>query len=259
MSRSIIHLVTVSLFLVGGWLFVVEASQALDMPEEIMNGKALYDKACLLCHGEEGKGDGPVAFFIGSYSAPRPRNFTSGTFKFRSTPSGEMPTDEDLFRTITEGIPGYMPPFYRLSERERWNLIAYLKTFSSDFMNESPSPLTLNATPIAFTDKSVKRGRDLYSQFGCGKCHGENGEGDSGFFSLKDLKDSSGLSIRATDLTSPSSFKGGSSSQSIARSILTGLDGTPMPSYLGTVSPETDDLWHLVNYILSLSRGASPP
>ena len=259
MSRSTFHIITVSLFLAGGWLFTVGASYALDMPEDIVNGKALYDKACLLCHGEEGKGDGPVAFFIGSYSAPRPRNFTSGTFKFRSTPSGEMPTDQDLFRTITEGIPGYMPPFYRMSENERWNLIAYIKTFSMDFMNENPLPLTLKASPIGFTTKSVQRGGDLYGKFGCGKCHGENGDGGSGFPYSEDLKDSSGLSIRATDLTSPSFFKGGSSPQSIARSILTGLDGTPMPSYLGTLSPGENDLWHLVHFILSLSRAPSPP
>ena len=53
MSRSTFHIVTVSLFLAGGWLLTVGASHALDMPEDIVNGKALYDKACLLCHGEE--------------------------------------------------------------------------------------------------------------------------------------------------------------------------------------------------------------
>ncbi len=259
MFQSSFKIISFSLFLVGGCLFILGSSHASVTSEDIVNGKALYGKACLLCHGEGGEGDGPASFFIGSYSAPRPRNFTSGTFKFRSTPSGEMPTDQDLFRTITEGIPGFMPSFYRMSENERWNLVAYIKTFSMDFMNEILLPLTLKASPIAFTTKSVQRGGDLYGKFGCGKCHGENGEGGSGFSYSEDLKDSSGLSIRATDLTSPSFFKGGSSPESIARSILTGLDGTPMPSYLGTLSPGENDLWHLVHFILSLSRAPSPP
>jgi cytochrome c2 len=259
MSRSNFHIVTVSLFLAGGWLFTVGASHALDIPEDTVNGKALYDKACLLCHGEEGKGDGPVAFFIGSYSAPRPRNFTSGTFKFRSTPSGELPTDEDLFRTLTNGIPGYMPPFSRLSVKARLEIIAYMKTFSDDFLNQRPVPLTLNSPPIDETLTSINQGKIVYDRLGCATCHGSEGDGDSHFFRSGDLRDRSGLRIPATDLTQPALFKNGASPRDIARSILTGLDGTPMPSYLGTLAPDQDDLGLLVNYILSLSRAPSPP
>jgi mono/diheme cytochrome c family protein len=87
-------------------------------------GKKIYDRACLLCHGVDRKGDGPDGWFIGRYESPRPRNFIGGSYKFRSTPSGELPMDQDLFRTVTQGIPGHMPPYGGLSEEERWQVIA---------------------------------------------------------------------------------------------------------------------------------------
>jgi len=62
----------------------------------------IYIRRCSFCHGLLGDGEGPAA----PYMDPRPRDFTLGTFKFRTTQSGELPTNEDLFRTVSRGLPG---------------------------------------------------------------------------------------------------------------------------------------------------------
>ena len=59
-------------------------------------GKKVYEKWCINCHGDSGEGNGPAADFF----TPRPRDFTYGLYKIRSTQSGQLPTDEDLVRVI---------------------------------------------------------------------------------------------------------------------------------------------------------------
>ena len=68
-------------------------------------GKALYDRKCAGCHGVKGDGNGPAAELL----TPRPRDFTSGVYKIRSTVN-RVPTDQDIFRTITDGMPGTSMP-----------------------------------------------------------------------------------------------------------------------------------------------------
>ena len=123
--------------------FCATTAQALlpkDGRDTITEGHRIYDQACAWCHGSEGKGDGPSGWSIGRYAAPRPRDFTAESYKFRSTPSGELPTDQDLFRTITQGIPGFMPSYRSLNEQERWQVIAYLKSLNPAFEQEREEP-----------------------------------------------------------------------------------------------------------------------
>jgi mono/diheme cytochrome c family protein len=217
-------------------------------------GRAIYERSCLFCHGAEGKGDGPAGWFIGRYESPRPRDFTGESFKFRSTATGELPTDQDLFRTLTQGIPANMPPFSGLSEEERWQVIAYVKTFNPAFKGGKPTAMPLPDPPGPPSDAGIENGRTLYIKYGCQNCHGDNGYGD-GVESLKgNLKDVRGLTIYSGDLTERASLKNGSSAQAIYRSIMTGLDGTPMPSYVDTLGGKDKDVWDLVYYILSLSH-----
>jgi mono/diheme cytochrome c family protein len=243
------------------WLFVgagifqgtVGAVKPNATSDVIAKGKILYERMCLYCHGADGRGDGPAAFFLGAYSAPRPMDFVKGGFKFRSTPSGELPTDQDLFRTLTRGIPGVMPPYAGLTEEERWQVIAYVKSFNPEFTQPPAQPIPLRGQPIPATAESIERGRAAYQTLACGRCHGADGRGDGPVALSGDLKDSRGFPIAPTDLTSPSSFKNGSSIQDIVRGLMTGLDGTPMPSYEPQFAGAEDDAWHLANYILSLS------
>ncbi|MFB6346870.1 MAG: cytochrome c, partial [bacterium] len=94
------------LFLLGGGIFYF--SQYHHAPEPHRSGKAIYERNCASCHGTNGRGNGPAA----EYLFPKPRDFTSGVYKFTSTKNGALPTDTDLERVVAEGLsPGGMPSF----------------------------------------------------------------------------------------------------------------------------------------------------
>ncbi len=209
---------------------------------------------CVYCHGADGKGKGAsAAASLRSRAGdmvPHPRDFTMGVYKFRSTPSGDLPTDDDLFRTITKGIPGLMPSFAELTEQERWQLVYYVKSFYPEFAEEEREPIHIG-TPIPSSTASIRRGEQVYQEFKCWECHGTGGMGN-GKKAAK-LKDDFGRKIRTANLTMPNSFKNGSSKEDIYRTIMTGLSGTPMASFSDSME-NVDDAWHLVNYTLSLSR-----
>ena len=221
-------------------------------------GKQIYDRSCLFCHGAEGKGDGPDGWFIGRYSAPRPKDFTTGEYKLRTTASGHAPTDQDLFKTVTNGIPGFMPSFAGLRVEDRWAVIAYIKSFSNVFQQESATPLLIGFPSIPPSPESLAIGGALYRSLECMACHGPGGGGDGPLAEAGDLRDGVGLRIAATDLTNRASYKNGSSPRDIYRTFITGMDGTPMPSYAGPFVGKEEQLWHLVNYLLSLSADVRP-
>ncbi len=60
-------------------------------------GKTVYQNNCAACHGARGAGDGRCARFL----LPIPRDFTAGVFRFKTTPDSALPTDQDLFRTVS--------------------------------------------------------------------------------------------------------------------------------------------------------------
>src|SRR5437867_8994776 len=122
---------------------------------------SVYDHACAACHGKDGRGDGPAAFSIGKYRAPRPRDFTRGRFALRSTPTGTLPTDEDLLRTVERGIPAWMPSFRGLTAGERSLAITAVKRFYPGFEQAAPTPIAVPAPPALGTD-APPRGREVY-------------------------------------------------------------------------------------------------
>jgi len=222
--------------------------------KSIAQGKELYKNACIYCHGTTGKGDGPVAFYLSHTTAPRPRDLTSGIFKFRSTGSGELPMDEDIFRTITIGVTGYMPGFEGMSTADRWKLVYYIKSLNSDFKDpdNKPEAIKMVGNPIPSSAVSIRRGSQVFSNFKCWECHGGGGEGDGK--KAPDLKDDWNFPLPARDLTRLSSFKNGSAPADLYRSIMAGFDGGAMPSYADNFEGEEENVWHLVNYIRSLSE-----
>jgi DMSO reductase family type II enzyme heme b subunit len=192
-------------------------------------GKRVYEKRCALCHGESGKGDGPAAELL----SPRPRDFTSGVYKIRTT-DGDLPSDADLVRIVTEGMPGTsMPAWAVLPESERRAVVAYIKQWSGAFKDAKAEPATL-PKEVASSEASVARGQKLFAELlECNKCHGQAGRGDPAPGS--DLKDEWGQPIRPANLTQPWTFRGGASRQDIAMRLWTGIKGTPMPSFRGAV------------------------
>ncbi|TMB55020.1 MAG: c-type cytochrome [Deltaproteobacteria bacterium] len=213
---------------------------------------AVYNHACAWCHGKDGRGDGPAAFSINKYRAPRPRDFTRGQFKLRSTPSGQLPTDDDLLRTLERGIPGYMPSFHGLTDGERRLAVVAVKRFFPGFATTPPAPSFASRIPPPADDAAVARGRELYAAAGCAACHGERGRGDGP--SAATLRDADGLPIRAADLRYPARFKGGAEPVDLYRTLMSGLDGTPMPSYATALGDDPRAPWDLVAYVRSLRR-----
>ena len=204
----------------------------------------MYRGLCATCHGENGDGTGPFARFLD----PKPRNFIDGTFKFRTTPSGSLPTDLDLFRTITTGLMGTgMPAWQSLSVEDRWALVQYIKGFSEVFEEEEPEDPVEIAEPPAATSELIAEGRQAYQEAKCWDCHGQGGAADGP--SADKLKDDWDFPILPADLTR-GVFKGGSGVVDVFRAISTGLDGTPMPSY-GDVLSERER-WAIASYVTVL-------
>jgi mono/diheme cytochrome c family protein len=221
-------------------------------------GKLTYDKWCAGCHGDTGKGDGYGAAFM----LPRPRDFTLGVFQIRTTASGELPTDADLFRVVEEGMPGTAMPAWksRLSKQEQADVIAYLKTFSQFFKGAAPKPLEFGKAPGGGGGPAgIAEGREVFRKLECFKCHGEAGRGDGK--SAPSLKDDSGQPIRAADLTHSWTFNGGADVEQIYARLRTGLDGTPMPSFSDVIASKViteEQLWRVAQYVRSLSPARTP-
>lgn len=232
--------------------FALVAAPAFAGGEACGSGQALYMAKCSQCHGESGDGNGVGA----GYFVPRPRDFTSGTFKIRSTESGELPLDADLRRVIRRGMPYTgMPAWPAFSDQEVSDLICYLKSFNEDFADTSIHPKTvpIPKAPV-FSAASAEAGRAVYVENKCADCHGKLGRGDGE--SAPTLKDDWGHPIRPADLTRRWTFRGGPEREDIYRTFMTGLNGTPMPSFASSIKEE--DRWKLVDFVYSLSPGSDP-
>jgi DMSO reductase family type II enzyme heme b subunit len=221
---------------------------AAAQPGDAAVGKAVYELKCAPCHGVKGDGKGPGADQLD----PRPRDFTSGIYKIRST-SNKPPTDQDIFHVITEGMPGTsMPAWAVLPEKDRWNLVAYVKSFAPDHFKEAPKTVELPKEVGASSD-SIKRGKEMFEAIECNKCHGLQGRADGP--SRPELKDEWGHPIKPANLTKTWTFRGGAGRTEIATRLAVGVLGTPMPAFLDSVE-KPEDIWHLTNYIRSLGPEA---
>jgi mono/diheme cytochrome c family protein len=219
------------------------AAQEIGTDAQRASGKQLYGKYCSQCHGEKGDGEGYAAVHL----RPRPRNFTTGKFKIRTTPNGALPTHQDLVNV--------MPAWPALTEQQVSDLAYFITRFSTEFAKPENAPKTV-ALPSApgATTASAEQGKKLYEDTGCVRCHGPLGRGDGP--SAPTLKDDWDHPIRAADLAQRWTFRGGSSREDIFRTMTTGLNGTPMPSFQDSLTPE--QRWAITDFIASLSSGDGP-
>jgi mono/diheme cytochrome c family protein len=241
-----------------------------DLPT-LERGLALYQQNCSVCHGPYGRGNGPATnlWYAGNY----PRNFWYGKFKSRSTEYGTVPTDADLYRTLTRGMYGSsMPSFRHLSERDRWSLVEFIKSLANyyDEYEETvvnrfdPQSKAFAAQPLAIgeepkpTLESVTRGRILFIEQGCVSCHQEKkarpiGLGRSeGNFNWYDEMNRPIQHSR--DLTG-GIFRAGAADTDVFRIISGGPNIGPMPNYL---TLPIHDRWALVHYIRSVHKPDYP-
>ncbi len=231
--------------------------------ENLAKGLELYAARCAWCHGDKGLGDGLAAPSLW----PRPRDFQLGLFKFRSTNNGELPTDADLFRTISRGVQGTAMPAWGegahpLSEEERWQLVWAVKSLAeyADFTSDDFDPYRPDAAAALseqppIDDALLELGRAIYgdeNRGGCQKCHGKAGRGDGKGDDL--LHDDWGDAIVPQDLTTPRRIKNGETIFDIYRTLTTGLNGTPMPSFTNSIDDR--ERWAVAAYVASLQEPA---
>lgn len=231
-------------------------------------GRTTYNTRCLICHGQVGCGNGSAA----NYLDTKPRDFTKAIFKYRTTPQGSFPRDEDLFRSISVGFPIYgMPSFRYLSARQRWGLVYYVKKLTKKGFrralkdNEDVEPDEVDeilaeklkpgkpvdvGQPPAETAVAVAAGKNVYEELSCAKCHGASGMGDGP--SSDGMVDEWGNKLRAVPFAAnPYFMKAGGRPRDIVRVLMTGVGGTGMPRF---DRQNPDDYWTLAYYVLQLAH-----
>jgi mono/diheme cytochrome c family protein len=208
-------------------------------------GKQLYFRYCWGCHGYRGDGNGENAPYLNIL----PRNFVAATFKCRSTPTGTLPTDQDLYNSLVRGLNNSnMPSWITLTDQNRADLVAFIKTFSPRWKTEKAGDVIPVPPEPKLTLDSIKHGQELFQKLECWKCHGQEGRGDGP--SASTLTDSNDQPIRPYNFAAGSRFKCGSSNQDLYKIFLSGVDGTPMPSFADVVKP--DEAWDLVHFLRTL-------
>jgi cytochrome c oxidase cbb3-type subunit 2 len=176
---------------------------------------------------------------------PRPRRLTSGVFKYRTTPTGFLPTDADLERTLRTGVGGTsMPSFSHLSQREITSVIAYVKTLSSRWRRWFED--------AAERARHAAAGAAVFGRL-CVPCHGAAAAGDGP--SAGSLEDVWGDRVRPADLRQPLA-RSGPGWGDLYRTITTGLDGTPMMGFAEVTTPE--ERWELVAFIREQRKDVDP-
>ncbi len=235
----------------AGWVRL--SAQDVGSESQRESGKQLYLKYCSQCHGEKGDGEG----YASTHLRPRPRNFTMGKFKVRTTPNGALPTHQDLVNIIRRGMPyTSMPAWPDFSDQQVSDLAYFITSFSPEFSNKDnvAKPIELPSAPRS-TKETIEAGKKLYEETGCGRCHGSLGRGDGP--SAPTLTDDWGHPIRPADLSQSWTFRAGSSREDIFRTMSTGLNGTPMPSFQDGLTPE--QRWAITDFIASLSGDNNGP
>ena len=242
---------------------------------DLAAGKQLYMQHCTHCHGEAGDGKGasePVVY-------PKPRDFTSGIYKFRtrheSADGNKLASDDDIFRSISEGLHGTSMPAWSgvLTKLQIAQLGQYIKTFASVFTDDKPGAALDFSGEIASSPASIAKGKEHFDKtFECHTCHGGAGRGN-GQQALDGLKDDWGERIWPANLTRPWTYRGGHSRRDMFRNVALGITGTPMPAFadpdpMAAAREATDpqrkkdaealarevreNIWHTVNYVQSL-------
>lgn len=227
----------------------------------------LYIRHCATCHGENGDGEGKFAYLAN----PRPRNFRQGKFKL-STTKNQVPSDEDLLRTLRRGMPGSaMPPWDHLPEADLRALVEYVRRFHveateaelaewiaddsiteediPELMAERTEPSAVLAVPPepAFDETRWFRGRRLYLE-NCASCHGVDGHPVAEAVKF----DNEGYPVPPRSFVN-GIFKGGSEGLQLYARIVKGMIGTPMPAGEGVFSND-DEVWDVIHYVQSLGR-----
>jgi len=217
-----------------------------------IDAEKLYANQCARCHGDTGRGDGPTH----TMQRPWPRDFTTGQYKYRSTPLYTLPLKSDVERTIAKGVlRTSMPPYENHLSKEE---ISALADYVLGMSKHSGVPSGAAEAPAAARDLDAlvpdalmrERGRALYEKNRCATCHGSNGRG---FGELTGgLRDANGFWVAPADLTDPDAYGGGAAASDIHMRLKTGIALSPMPDYSAVLTH--DETRALALYVKSLQK-----
>ena len=273
-KRLILSFLAMAMIVIPGTALAGTAPDPIkkDMLEK---GKKVYFKRCVWCHGVEGGGDGPSAERLFT----RPRNFIQGTFKIRVTDSGELPMDINLINTVKNGLQGSAMPAWGefLAEDEILAVVQFVKSLVQDrewddedeevnnvitgvgadlgdsgkgALGDAPWAATTGPYHLGVPQEHIDAGKELFMKNKCWECHGGEGRGDGN----PTMKDDWGFPIVAANWQQCWNFRGARRDPFnpfvIARTISTGLNGTPMPNFREQLTgPER---WQVAAFVNSL-------
>jgi mono/diheme cytochrome c family protein len=100
----------------GEWKAPPEAKSTKNPVKGVGNAKKNIETNCVTCHGPNGKGDGPAAAAL---PPPKPADWTSSKVASES--------DGEIFWKISNGR-GAMPPWKHLPDKDRWEIVNYIRT-----------------------------------------------------------------------------------------------------------------------------------
>ena len=100
----------------GEWKAPPEAKATKNPVKGVGAAKKNIETNCVTCHGPNGKGDGPAAAAL---PPPKPADWTSAKVAAES--------DGEIFWKISNGR-GAMPPWKHLPEKDRWEIVNYIRT-----------------------------------------------------------------------------------------------------------------------------------
>lgn len=190
------------------------------------DGENIYQAHCARCHGDTGAGEGPAS----TMQRPRPRDFTSGEYKFKSTPDTTLPTQQDIVVLVRDGnLRSSMPPFKNiLTDQEIEAVSAYVLEFSKP--KHEASEIVYEKNPELDTSRlqNAESAKELFVQ-NCSVCHGEDGRGLGVL--APSIKDKDGHWLMMPDLTDPMAYGGGFKPSDIAMRIRTGIIMSGMPPF----------------------------
>ena len=273
-KRLILSFLAMAMIVIPGTALAGTAPDPIkkDMLEK---GKKVYFKRCVWCHGVEGGGDGPSADRLFT----RPRNFIQGTFKIRVTDSGELPMDINLINTVKNGLQGSAMPAWGefLAEDEILAVVQFVKSLVQDrewddedeevnnvitgvgadlgdsgkgALGDAPWAATKGPYHLGVPQEHIDAGKELFMKNKCWECHGGEGRGDGN----PTMKDDWGFPIVAANWQQCWNFRGARRDPYnpfvIARTISTGLNGTPMPNFREQLTGT--ERWQVAAFVNSL-------
>ncbi len=220
---------------------------------------AIFYQRCARCHGEKGRGDGPLASLL---TTPA-RDLVKGPFWLRSTPWGSAPNEDDLRRVIERGIPGTAMPGFEYAfkdldaDDEGHDVVEQLIMLLQKRSRYLRKPGKSVEVPeqASGEDWELEAGKAVYAALKCASCHGDDGHG--GTKRAAELTDRRGRKLHVPDLTEPWDFRRGGQTEEIWQTLEFGFESKHMPSLVSKSSK--GDRLALAAYVHSLGRAMLDP